>query len=743
MATPNIDEQTLAAATPDVAASIAPSQLDAQQAPQQDVQQPPQFTGPADANGVTVTSAAQMPGSRPATADEARANLPSRNPAGKDRKGFVDFSERFAQEGLEFIGLDPATNQPRVLDKQTGKTGTFPLDKMLASEKLSRNDLNIQFNTPQTALPKSPLTVLQRLNYGTTSNDKGLAKTLTKQFDEVVLPTKDNGLDGIVVKKNGVYSKIDPGFFEGMSPTEIAADIAEFAPAAIATGVLTAAATTVGAPVALAAAVGGLGYGAIKTTLGRIQGTYDATPEEQLGDIGLEALYNLGGLAIGVGGKIVGPKVIGAMRAIKDGASSTVRESLASLVGVTTKAGAVAADTMIEHAPQVTAAIKAAFVKGGQNATSDSVAEGLAQHKAGLAKSFLEKATEALPRKYTEGLRTLLRDAGEKGVSFDMQEIVGRSMAALEEQGVGKFVEQTAKDGTTKTIFRALEESEKVASGLADLPIGAFAEIEGVANTLLRYSKDGVLKGGTGAARLAALNRALNDLSRNATGGTRALQAVTDKVTEAAKAGIRENFASQGLAEQWIKVNAPYIKYSNSVNAAHSILNSQEGIYTFADKLTRAAGKRGSATNIAQDLQELIGAEGKELYHNILITNAAMKFTPKAPQFGIGAILAGSIASPVAMLNPVVGGAIGAVGGALSSPRLMLGATNAAQTSGRLAAKLLPSAEKLGDFIKYADKNMRGEMLRNPAVLGQALKTVMEGAGYEEQLKDSLLKSVK
>jgi hypothetical protein len=500
----------------------------------------------------------------------------------------------------------------------------------------------------------------------------------------------------------------------------------------------------------------------LKTSFGRLVGTYDATPEEQVGDIALETALAAGGYAIGAGVKAAAPSVINAFKKV---GSSAAREVWANTIGFLTKSGTAAAETMVDNPGRVATTIKRAYEAVGDNANVSSVVEKLAQQKAKVAETFLDEATDTLPRKFKEGLDATIKEAGARNVSFDLKNIARSGHGILEDLGLGKVVAEGADSAATKVArdeagniltdaagkvvrqaadsategrmrFVPFSEAEKTARGLGDLPEGAEQEIKGLVNLMERYASNGTVKGQEGAQRLAALNQKLNELSRDAQkSGSEAYKRAVTQTAAAYRVNINKNFADQGLGEVWAKTNQPYIEFSDAVKQARGLLNSNEGVYTFADKLTRVAGKGGSATNLAGDLVRLLGSRGQELYNDILVKNAAMKFAPRAPQLGFANVATtGAVTAASATLGAPAAIAVGAPALALSSPRAALRTTQATQA----VAKVVPYAWEVLGAVKGAQGTMRHELLNNPAVVSQMYKQALGGLMTEEQTKQQL-----
>lgn len=640
-----------------------------------------------------------------------------------------------ADEGLQFLGMSDDGINPRVLDTKTNKEQTLNVQKMMAGEGIDPNTVSIRFNSPQNALPVSPVSAGDRVLYGTLGDTKSFAAKLKQDFEEVVLPNSQNKLDGIVVKKNGAYHKVDPGFFEGFSAGELGKDLMELG----------------GEQLRGAVEAAFPAGGNVRSSLGRVIGTYNATPTEQLEDEGIELLANAAGLAAPELGKMGGKLVVGLAKWAAPGTtraiSGAAREAFTTTVGFLTRAGRQATETMLDQAPKVAAKIKETFRAAGPAGNVDNVIETLAGQKAKIAGTMLEEAEAALPVQYDKALRNLMQEVGDPTLPMNVGGVARAGMDSIEEMGLGKFV----ADKSGKRVFMPLSEAEKAAAGAPEWPEETFKEVARIVKTLERYEQDGVLRGTAGAQRLSALNKAINAVSRQAQSSeSNAVKAAANKAAASVRGAITEAFQNVGAGEAWAKVNEPYIRFGDTIKAARGLLDSREGVYTFADKLTRSAGKRGSATDMAKDLVELLGSRGKELYNDLLVTNSAMKFAPKAPQMGFAQGVAATGIAPIAYRSPLVALPLAAATAGLSSPRAALTATRAVQGAAKwagalndeAASKVLPFARALREQVGSLGAADRTNLLASPA-FGAMANEALQGTQLEEQAKQQLEQFVK
>jgi hypothetical protein len=120
-----------------------------------------------------------------------------------------------------------------------------------------------------------------------------------------------------------------------------------------------------------------------------------------------------------------------------------------------------------------------------------------------------------------------------------------------------------------------------------------------------------------------------------------------------------------------------------------------------------------------------------------LLTNAAMKFAPRAPQLGFAQVASTTAASAVGGLaGPAGTGAVLATALPLSSPRLALRATQ----GGEAIKRAIPYAFNWLDAVKGAKGSMRRALLEDPAVVSTMAREALQGVYGEESMRDELLK---
>lgn len=643
----------------------------------------------------------------------------------------VDVSGALANENLELTGHDEASGLPLVRT-QSGQIGTFN-PREYARTKYGQDipeNVQFQYNSASNPVQASPESLGSRVILENFYDDKSKIAALTQKYGEVI-PDKTHGL---VVNNKGIYQAYDPKFLNTMNPRELAEGFVQQLPKMVGAAAATAATVALtGNPVGLAAIGGtalaaGLESGAVRTSLGRLMGTYNATPEEQAQDIGLEGLVNMAGAYIPIGAKGGWGVVAQAMGVIKNKASDAVKGASAALFGKLTGAGESATSTLMENAPGVIRTMGNTLKDAGGN-----VKEGVnlaTQRAADTARNWLEQGVKALPAQFKAGLEEAATQAESKNVKIDVYNLITKTKHSINELNFGKFADEMANplapsQGKVTTKFRPLSETEKTTLGVADPAPGAMDQIQRIAKLLGRYQNDGELTGKAAFNRLANLNKELNQIKYGMSqDATPEFQRAVNQTIAAFKTNLGQEFADQGLGDAWIAANKPYLQYSKSVDQARDLLNSKEGIYTFLDRIGGKAGKMKSAFGIANDINALTGQSGEALYDQMLLHQASSKFMKWQPHLGLANVGLTGYAAGHANV-PLAAATL-----AGSSPRLVANAVNVggAPARGMESAQkaILPYMEKFQDMLRRASPDERKILLENPAYITGAYKVMQQ-----------------
>ena len=682
--------------------------------------------------------------------------------AEKPSKPQFDVGSYLRSKGYEFSRVDDA-GQYKVITPG-GDEATFDSAGFFKKKGIDPSKYDVSFNDTSNPLDISPLDVKERSKLAL-GNVKGSLAYLKGKFDQVAVEPEG----GILVKRQGVWHKVDPsGLGSGDAwdmAKELGRDIAEGAVAygpsaalstigaglgaaalgaggAAAGGAAGAPAAGVGAVpgaiagggagaiiggVAGAAAGGALGEG-IRTSLGRVVGTYEATPEEQLKDIGWEGLLNAGGQVIGLGVKPGLAALKGALGSVASKATPAGKDALAQVWGLSTGAGPTrvryamdAPDEVVNYLGKVA---KGSSAIDAENTLKDlSIAE---------AKSLMGPARSALSSKFG-ALQGDFLDAVPANMEFKVQDMLKTTMMQMEQAGLGKIVEEKGI-GRFK-LFNQAEIDKKLAAGnIPDvIDSKSLDAIDDFVTEMNKFSAVPVLKGRSGAEATMKIKRAMSDAFYSITDDKapnikRSVAKYSSELNDYL-GGVFDKSKAPGLAERYVNMNNTYTKFSSAVQEADRMMRETNGPELFVNKLTSLAGANRSLKGTAGALAELLGPAGEKRIQNILSADAARGFVGYMPNLGklstAGAATLGA------------GGAL-AAGSAVANPLLTAGV--ASQTSPRLVLKQIQYMKKFSDFIKGMSPAQKDQFLRSPEAVGTAVRTLFTSFANEEKQTEELLK---
>lgn len=706
-----------------------------------------------------------------------------------------DLDQYLRDNGLELQGLDPESSMPIVKDK-VGNVHKFDTQSLIKDLGGNPDEIeNIVYNRASTSLQQSPVSPEERakLAFG---NVEGNLTYLSKKFDEAAYHPDH----GISVKKDGLWYAVDPSLlgkgdawdktkalvkhgFGLLDNPDLKGDLAELGPEAInavSTGVggvlgaaagIGAAAATMGAaapliPYAEAAGVaaGGAVSGGIRTLMGKALGTYEASPDQIVEDIGMESLMSLGGHALAAGVKPTLGAIVNASKNISRSATELTKDSIANVVGGMTKAGNVATRTLLDHSGEVGATITRAAKAAGGNV--NKAIDHVVQLKNQAVENLLTTANEALPNKYGELLDTLLEKAGKVDFKVNMRGVVENTFDTLEQLGLGRKIEKSTLSDkmieaeariTGKTFdeiasaadknlgfkfFSTKQFVEKVAGG-ADaelLSAEERASLNPLIKVIQQFGNVGELKGKAAAKVLKNFEKNLNQLSQRAfESDNEAYKRLVGKISGAFRNNVTREFEEQGLGAEYGALSQLYGEFGDAVNMSRRILRSDKGLETLTNQLSSAPGKGATSKGLRDTLVNLLGQQGEDQVKNISILNSAEKFLPRAPQWGlfqmlgVGGVALGNNMMDLGTKAMVLGG-----GALASSPRFMgralqVGATPIEQT--------ITYGLKATDWLKQRTPQELKLLLGNDQAFQSFMRPVMTAPMMESQMREGLIQS--
>lgn len=359
----------------------------------------------------------------------------------------------------------PGTAMPQADPGDWQEQPRIPVDEITGEE------LPVPFSglSPETARNKSIVSAMDRAKMSLGNLQGNISYLRQKYGDENVqlIPDKEGKpTEELAIMQDGTWYRVDakngdiPDAWE--KTKEYVGDMADLASVFGAVGIGLGAARINPSLVLTpqGAAVTGAATAAIRTSLGRAVGTYEATPAQQIKDSAFEALLNAAGVKIAAGVKPTAkfmadkiddlvvafkdtlPGTYGAMKAgiqMADDAVAAVTETPKSVLKKILAGSSVGVqnfDTMLEHPEKVKAVMKTAWAKAGRSveAYHDDITDMQIQQ----ISNFADGARETLSAIYgTARNRILSKVSPNFTANFD-DALIDSYREALK-RGIGKI----------------------------------------------------------------------------------------------------------------------------------------------------------------------------------------------------------------------------------------------------------------------------------------------------------------
>jgi hypothetical protein len=633
------------------------------------------------------------------------------------------------QQGIKVTGA--ISNGVYEVETDDGKKGTLDLNEVLREQGIGTKGMQYEVNTPDSPLEVSPIGMVDRAKLAL-GNEAGKLEYLKKRYNEVkYVPEK-----GIVVRNHGIWQTVDPeGLGEGDAwerTKELAKDVIDLGDIALAAGASTAGAVG-GATLGPVGAMGGAAAGGgvaetLRTSLGRLVGTYKATPQEQIEDIGIEAILNLGGEGLALGAKPALKGIANAFKNIGKAAPEASKEIIAQSLGKLTGVGSEATRLMMDNPDEVIANIaKAKRVAR----TTGEVVDNLADEQIKTGTQILEKAPEALDRLYTAKKMELAKAAAGMG-EVNMGNVVKTTLNQLEQDGV--LMSQELSNG--KKIFKIIDDQtavQRANAGLPTIDLSPLAqkELMPIINKLNILQNRGAAKGSEAAMQLLDLKKGVNAVARDydTFNTTPATKRVAAQIKSSLDNVIGGQFEQHGLTDTYLNTMNVYKEFADVVDEARAISDNGKKTINFVQRIVADTKASKAYKDLTEKLIQLM-PEAKEQFDSIQAKEVAKAFTPWLPRTGFTAqaTLAGS-ALAGATINPVAGLAAAAA----TSPRLSLGAT-------KMLSDGLSYGRKGLDLIQSLTPQQRFKLLEQPELLDTFIRTTFSAGQMQRQATEDLVK---
>lgn len=627
-------------------------------------------------------------------------------------------------------------------------------------------------SAPETALMKAPpdeklQTFMDRLklSFGTFSGDMPAEKQVKwlqdKYGPDSAALSKGNNVT--IKGKDGLWYQLDPSgagngswgekIFERTA--DIVADnssaalglgIALAAPVAAAAGGASAslAALTAAAPSLLATgAASGLASSAVKASLGRAFGTYTASPEDMIKDVGVETMLMAGGNVVAPGLMLTG-RTMGAMfvRGAQKIASlpGTIKETMATMHSTLSGASKESFETALNYPKEYGAML----IKHGEDASSMLNAN--IKSTADLAR----ETTSAMHTFYRQGIDDIATGAGEHFSPKIGQEI-NAQFEGLVQKGIMNKVEES---GSIKYVLKSPTEIAKTSPTLVDEleKNNAHGLMKDYVNYLQKWSSKESATGKAGVDQYFKFKSGVNDI-------------VDDIFTKSQTSGANQTFQNIKTINNQLKSNivTSTVDGTKSAEFAQKLVSLEKDYGDMKNKLypllnaVKKAAKKGSDTDFATVFSTMFkdakmtpkAAQAKETIEYAL--NKLAPFSKGNPAKGIESIadavqgirLRKAATELTPWLREGATARVGMVGAvATGNPVIMSGI---ALTSPRLNLKVAQVASSFFEgmnWMKALPKEQVAQIMTDPVLYNKFMIAVAKAPQLAEGVKQNLMSQV-
>lgn len=466
-----------------------------------------------------------------------------------------------------------------------------------------------------------------------------------------------------------------------------------------------------GGTASVAAASSGAGAGeALRTSLGRLAGTYEATPEQQAKDIGWEGLLAGGGQTVALGVK----PALGMMKTALKGTASTMtnwgKEQMSHIWGTLIGENPTMVRRAMDFPDEVIGHADRALQAIGPDVAPDEARGVLAQNQASIVRGMAAQAQPALSAQYRSDMGTLLKQI-PNDFSADIGDMMTGVQKGMADTGYGTF-----DSGGKFKLYSDADIAHRMGVSEAELPkiMGPNTRdaVEQLTDLTRKYSQFGTLNGPSGAGKLLELKKAVGETFSDLldSDSPDAVKKAVMNIKSSWDSEVGQQFSDHGAYDAYSALNK---NYSANVDAVTTLRNAvdrgQED--SLVKHLVSKAGANESVKTDATTVAKLLGPNGANSLANMSNMEAAKSFTGFVPHGGGNS--------------------------AISSMRAVAGV--AQQTNPQLVGKQIAFGGQLVDFMKSLPPKQIKQLMGNDQALSQMITPLMQSYDGEDHAVQGLL----
>lgn len=631
--------------------------------------------------------------------------------------------------------------------------------RVYSSAELGDNDFLPSYAnglSPETAINVSPISVEDRARLSV-GNESGKIKFLRENYGAVIRSKSGDLL--VQDKVSKLWHQVDPSGLGDGNPwektKELVKDVTELAPMATKIGAQLGAAaglaavtggTSLAAQAGTSAAVGAA-LSAGETSLGRLVGTYEATPEEQLKDVAIETMLNFGGTYVAAGVKPGISMIANGLRKGAKAIRNAMPEAVKSVIGALSGAGTRSVNTLLRNPDEVTAAMKAAGV-GAQS--SDDVVNNLVSDSIGKVAHIARQLRGALSNMYDSMSKQVIQTVDD-GFQPGFKELQAKLEAQLVSMGAGRINPNGAFQAYTQQELRQLaKETGQVSEFLMDK--GSREVIDDLVNELRVLGSIKEASGPAGAAQVIRFNKVFGDLTRRLkeSADDQAL-APAQRALGSVKSAFDEHVMKRfDLAKPVVDAHTGQLS-SNLYNSLNEVYHKTMTETSFLSRAVYQANRQGSYQPYEAAYKQLISKSGSNVTAKTSFDSALDVISKYGGDQGQAVVNMGHVIKindsakswipftrPGALSQALsMGGIAGAVTG--SPAAVVIGAGTAAATSPRMLKSLVTSSMAAKNFVSKLTPMQLKQMSSSPELLGKWAETIVQAPAFAESTKQSLI----